>query len=159
MLTTMAKAELRFSAPMQEASGGGRWVEIPADVAATFPEKRAPVCAVVNGHEYRSRISAYGGRSYLGLRAELRREAGIDVGDVLDIELTIDDQPRVVEEPSEFATALAGSPEARQRFDALSYTHRKEYARWVGEAKRQETRDRRAAKSVEMLLAGIRTPD
>jgi hypothetical protein len=39
-------------------------------------------------------------------------------------------------------------------FDALSYTHRKEYARWVAEAKKQVTRDPRAAKAIEMLLAG-----
>jgi hypothetical protein len=155
----MAKAGLRFSAPMEEANGAGRWVEVPREVAAAFPGKRAPVRALVNGHEYRSRLSVYGGRSYLGLRAEIRREAGIELGDVLDIELALDEEPRVVDEPAELAAALVGSPEARQRYDALSFTHRKEYARWVGEAKRQDTRDRRAAKSVEMLLDGIKTPD
>jgi bifunctional DNA-binding transcriptional regulator/antitoxin component of YhaV-PrlF toxin-antitoxin module len=155
----MAKAGLRFSAPMEEANGAGRWVEVPPEVAAAFPGKLAPVRALVNGHEYRSRLSVYGGRSYLGLRADIRREAGIEIGDILDIELALDDEPRIVEEPAEFAAALAGSTEARRRYDALSFTHRKECARWVGEAKRQETRDRRAAKSIEMLLDGIKTPD
>jgi hypothetical protein len=155
----MAKAGVRFSAPLEEANGGGRWVEVPPDVAAAFPGKRPPVRALVNGHEYRSRLSVYGGRSYLGLRADIRRDAGIELGDVLDIELALDDQPRVVKEPPEFAAALAGSAEARQRYDPLSFTHRREYARWVGEAKRQETRDRRAARSVAMLLGGVKTPD
>jgi uncharacterized protein YdeI (YjbR/CyaY-like superfamily) len=42
----------------------------------------------------------------------------------------------------------------REAFDALSYTHRKEFARWVEEAKREETRDRRVAEALEMLREG-----
>jgi len=44
--------------------------------------------------------------------------------------------------------------EARRRFAELSFTHRREFAEWVGGAKKQETRDRRAAKAIEMLLIG-----
>jgi uncharacterized protein YdeI (YjbR/CyaY-like superfamily) len=47
---------------------------------------------------------------------------------------------------------------AASAFDALSYTHRREYARWVAEAKRDATRADRAAKSVERLRAGVKTP-
>jgi uncharacterized protein YdeI (YjbR/CyaY-like superfamily) len=39
-------------------------------------------------------------------------------------------------------------------FEALAFTHRKEYARWVGDAKRQETRDRRVTRALEMLREG-----
>jgi uncharacterized protein YdeI (YjbR/CyaY-like superfamily) len=46
----------------------------------------------------------------------------------------------------------------RDEFDALSFTHRKEYVRWIDEAKRDETRERRLAKAVEMLRDGIKTP-
>ena len=44
-----------------------------------------------------------------------------------------------------------GSPHA--------YPHQKEYARWVTEAKKAETRSARLAKAVEMLRAGVKTPD
>jgi uncharacterized protein YdeI (YjbR/CyaY-like superfamily) len=44
-------------------------------------------------------------------------------------------------------------------FDALSYTHRREYCRWIAEAKKEETRLRRIEKAVEMLQNGIKTPD
>jgi hypothetical protein len=149
---------LRFSAPVQRADGPGSWVEVPAALAATLPQKRAPVVATVNGHPYRTRIAVYGGRSYLGLRADLRAAAGIELGDVLDVELAIDTEPRVVDEPDELRTALDGSGTARARYDALPFTHRREYAGWVGSAKRPETRVRRAARAVEMLLAGVKTP-
>ena len=36
-------------------------------------------------------------------------------------------------------------------FEALSFTHRKEYARAVADAKKPETRDRRVAQTIEKL--------
>jgi uncharacterized protein YdeI (YjbR/CyaY-like superfamily) len=61
--------------------------------------------------------------------------------------------------PEALARALEADPTARERFDGLSYTHRKEYARWIAEAKREETLTRRVAKAIELLRSGIRTPD
>jgi len=43
-------------------------------------------------------------------------------------------------------------------FEGLSFTHRKEYCRWIDEAKKEETRVRRVEKAIEMLRKGIRTP-
>jgi uncharacterized protein YdeI (YjbR/CyaY-like superfamily) len=43
-------------------------------------------------------------------------------------------------------------------FEKLSYTNRKEYCRWLTGAKREETRQMRLEKSIEMLKAGIKTP-
>jgi hypothetical protein len=53
---------------------------------------------------------------------------------------------------AELAAALDAAPVARARFDALSTSHRHEYIRWVAEAKRPETRERRAAQSVARIL-------
>lgn len=39
-------------------------------------------------------------------------------------------------------------------FDGLAFTHRKEYATWVGEAKQSTTRERRAERALEMIRAG-----
>jgi uncharacterized protein YdeI (YjbR/CyaY-like superfamily) len=64
------------------------------------------------------------------------------------------DAPREVELPEALAGALAGDPAASAAFDALAYTHRKEYARWVQEAKRDETRQRRVAQALQMLREG-----
>ena len=46
----------------------------------------------------------------------------------------------------------------REAFDALSYTHRREYVSWVEEAKRDETRRTRVGRSVELLKEGVKTP-
>jgi uncharacterized protein YdeI (YjbR/CyaY-like superfamily) len=55
--------------------------------------------------------------------------------------------------PEALAKALAADDAARAAFERLAYTHRKEYARWVAEAKRDETRERRVAKTIEELRA------
>jgi len=46
---------------------------------------------------------------------------------------------------------------ARAAYDALSYTHRKEWMRWVEEAKKPETRATRIAKTVAGLREGKKT--
>jgi uncharacterized protein YdeI (YjbR/CyaY-like superfamily) len=42
-------------------------------------------------------------------------------------------------------------------FNGLSYTHRKEYCRWINEAKKEETRLKRLGKAIEMLKKGVKT--
>jgi uncharacterized protein YdeI (YjbR/CyaY-like superfamily) len=56
--------------------------------------------------------------------------------------------------PAELEAALRDVAPARERFDALSSSHRKEYAQWVGDAKKSETRVSRARKAIDMILAG-----
>ena len=54
--------------------------------------------------------------------------------------------------PAELAEALSGNETAEKIFAALPSSHQNEYLRWIGEAKRAETRQRRAAKAVEMMI-------
>ena len=99
-----------------------------------------------------------GGRFILGLNRELREAARVAVGERVAVELELDDEPRVVEAPADLAAALDADPAVRAAFDRLSYTHRKEYVRWVEEAKREETRLSRIEKTVAMIRDGVKTP-
>jgi bifunctional DNA-binding transcriptional regulator/antitoxin component of YhaV-PrlF toxin-antitoxin module len=149
----------RFRATLSESGrGGGRWVEVPFDGREVFGEARAPVHGTVNGTPFRGRLSVYGGVTYLGLRREIREAAEIDVGDELDILLERDDVPREVVVPHALEHALAAAPDARAAFDRLAFTHRREYAEWIAEARREDTRERRTAKAIEMLRAGTKHP-
>jgi hypothetical protein len=47
--------------------------------------------------------------------------------------------------------ALAADPTAAAAFEKLSFSHRREYAQWIGEAKRAETRARRLDQTMERL--------
>jgi uncharacterized protein YdeI (YjbR/CyaY-like superfamily) len=56
--------------------------------------------------------------------------------------------------PDYFTAALKKNAKARKTFEDFSPSHRREYVEWVGEAKREETRQQRLAKSIEWLSEG-----
>jgi hypothetical protein len=126
------------------------------DQVATVGEgaKRFPVVATVNGYTWRTSVARMGGEFLVGLNREVRAGAGAEAGDTVEVALELDTKPREVEVPEALATALAGDPEARAAYEGMAFTHRKEYARWIEEAKRDETRERRVAQALEMLRAG-----
>jgi uncharacterized protein YdeI (YjbR/CyaY-like superfamily) len=95
-----------------------------------------------------------GGEFLVGLNREVRKGAGAEAGDTVEVALDLDAAPREVEVPESLSAALAGDRTASAAFDGLAFTHRKEYAHWVAEAKRDETRERRVAKALELLRAG-----
>jgi Bacteriocin-protection, YdeI or OmpD-Associated/Domain of unknown function (DUF1905) len=143
---------MAFAAEVLSAGqGGGHAVVVPKEIAATFSSKRPPVLARINGVEYRSRLMVYGGRTYLGLRKDLLRQAGVGVGDQVVIELVEDHEERVVVEPPELTHALAENPTAQAAYQKLPFTHRNEYARWIDEGKKPETRADRVAKTIKRL--------
>jgi len=116
--------------------------------------KRFPVVATVNGYTWRTSVARMGGEFLVGLNREVREGAGVAAGDVVEVSLALDSAPRTVEVPEALATALAGDPAAQAAFDKLAFTHRKEFARWIAEAKKPETRDRRLAQALTMLREG-----
>jgi Bacteriocin-protection, YdeI or OmpD-Associated/Domain of unknown function (DUF1905) len=116
--------------------------------------KRFPVVATVNGYSWHTTVTHMRGEFLLGLNRAVRQEAGVEAGDTVEVKLELDTAPREVEVPEALAKTLATDAEARAAFDRLAYTHRKEYVRWIDEAKRNETRQRRVAQALEMLRQG-----
>ena len=116
--------------------------------------RRFPVVATVNGYTWRTSVARMGGEFLVGLNREVREGAGVGTGDTVDVALALDTAPREVSLPPALADALAGDAEAKAAYDRLAFTHRKEFARWIEEAKRDETRERRVAQALEMLRAG-----
>ena len=146
---------IRFTTTLL-ARGPAAAVVLDEDQVAAVGEgaKRFPVRATVNGYTWRTSVMRMGGEFLVGLNREVRAQAGAGTGDRVEVELELDTAPREVEVPPALAIALAGDAAAQAAFDALSFTHRKEYARWVAEAKRPETRERRLAETLERLRAG-----
>ncbi len=148
---------LTFSGTLREEAGA--FVEVPPDVLAELgPRKRPAVRVVINGVELRTTIAVYGGRSYIGIRREIRDAAQIAPGEDIEVSVELDDQPRSVDVPDDLATALSADPEAQRIFDGLSFSNRKEYAAWILGAKQPATRQRRVAEATALLKAGRRTP-
>jgi Bacteriocin-protection, YdeI or OmpD-Associated/Domain of unknown function (DUF1905) len=116
--------------------------------------KAFPVRATINGYTWAGRVSRMGGEFLLGLSREVRTGAGVEAGDEVTVTIALDEAPREVDVPAALAQALEGDATAKATFDALAFTHRKEFARWIAEAKKDETRERRVAQALEMLREG-----
>jgi bacteriocin resistance YdeI/OmpD-like protein/uncharacterized protein DUF1905 len=116
--------------------------------------KRFPARASINGATLRTTVTKMRGEYLFGLSRAAREQARIEPGDTVTFTVELDAEPRTVEVPEALASALDADAKARAAFDALAYTHRKEFARWVAEAKRDDTRERRVSATVEMLHEG-----
>jgi Bacteriocin-protection, YdeI or OmpD-Associated/Domain of unknown function (DUF1905) len=137
----------------------GYVIRLPVDPKSAFGKVRAPVVVTVNGHAFRTTTMRYGDIDYIGLNREVRDQARLAAGTSASFLVEADTARREVEVPAALALALSGDVAAREAFNGLSYTHRREYARWIAEAKRADTRERRVARAMTMLRAGVKTPD
>jgi hypothetical protein len=128
-------------------------LQVPDDVVEGLGAgKRPPVQVTVGGHTYRTTVAPMGGAYWVPLAAEHREAAGVVADEEVDVRIELDTAPREVVLPEDLANAMDRT--ARTAFDALAYSHQKEWVRWVQEAKRPETRASRIGKTVESLRAG-----
>jgi Bacteriocin-protection, YdeI or OmpD-Associated/Domain of unknown function (DUF1905) len=147
--------ELTLTTTLQ-ARGPAAAVVLTDEQVAELGEGRKafPVQATINGHTWAGRVSRMGGEFLLGMRREVREAARAEAGDEVTVTIALDEAPREVEVPLALAQALDGDAAAKAKFDALAFTHRKEFAQWIAEAKKDETRERRVAQALQMLREG-----
>jgi Domain of unknown function (DUF1905)/Bacteriocin-protection, YdeI or OmpD-Associated len=150
----------KFRAAIEPADGGGACVHFPYDVEKEFGVKgRVPVKATFDGVSYRGSLIKYGHPQHmLGVLKSIREQIGKGPGDMVEVEIWKDEELRTVEPPADFKKAMKAAG-VLPLFEKLSYTHRKEYCRWITDAKKEETRLRRLERAVDMLQNGVRTPD
>jgi uncharacterized protein YdeI (YjbR/CyaY-like superfamily) len=92
-----------------------------------------------------------GGVFMLGVSNDVRRAAGVEAGQDVDVDLELDTEPREIEVPPDLATALAADDAARRAFEALSYSNKRRIVEPIVDAKAPDTRQRRIDKAVEGL--------
>jgi len=144
-----------FKAVIQNAGGGGAFVEVPFDVERTFGSKRPKVKAMIEGVPYRGLLTRMGGPNHMLIILKgIREQIGKTFGDEIKVSVELDVEERVVTVPAELKRALKENPKAKAVFEKLSFTHQKEYVTWINEAKKEETRVRRITKTMEMLVKG-----
>ena len=151
----MAEAH-RFTAELEAARAGGAMVRVPTEIAAALGGlKQMRVVGTVNGVPYQSSTMPYGGRGlFMGVHKATREAAGVKFGDLVEVAIQRDERPRVLEIPPELEAAFAAEPELRERFEALSFSRRRDLAGPISEAKRPETREAR----LERALVTLRGP-
>jgi hypothetical protein len=148
----------KFTAKLKSIGPGGAWtlLEVPFNVEKVFGSRaRVSVHGTLNKFAFRSSILPMGtGRHTMMVNRQMQKGAGARPGNVVRVVMEPDTAPRRVFVPPNFRKALAGNPAAKDFFDGLSYSHRKDYVTWIRGAKQAETRARRIAKALAMLAAG-----
>ncbi|MGZ9160970.1 MAG: YdeI/OmpD-associated family protein [Candidatus Limnocylindrales bacterium] len=146
---------MRFRTAILQTDKTATGIRVPVEVVESLGRgKRPPVKVTINGFTYRNTIAVMGGEYMVGVSAENRAGAGVAGGDVVDVDIELDTEPRTVDVPDDLAAALDGVPDARRTFDALSNSNKGWHVLQVQGARSDETRARRIAKSVDALRQG-----
>jgi Bacteriocin-protection, YdeI or OmpD-Associated/Domain of unknown function (DUF1905) len=151
--------QYKFKATIQPCIGGGAGVIFPYDVEREFGTRgKVPVKATFDAVPYTGSLIKCGPANHmLGLLKAIREQIGKGPGDTVSVVVVRDESMRTVDVPPELQKLLKKEG-LLPVFEKLSYTHRREYCRWITEAKKEETRQARLAKAVTMLRDGVKTP-
>jgi hypothetical protein len=149
--TIMAK-KIKFKTILLLAGKTATGIEVPDEVVEKLESgKRPPVQVTINKYIYPSTVAVMNGVFMLPVSAEVREKAYVKSGDKIEVELTLDTQPRVVELPADFKKALDKNATAKKFFETLSNSNKKHYVIPIGQAKTEETRNRRIEKAIADL--------
>lgn len=133
------------------------FVEFPFSTEELFNKKgQVKIKAIFDEKvEYRGSLAKMKSECHiLGLTQEVRKQLGKTFGDEVSVSLLEDQEERTVEIAEDIALVFNENPQAKVLFNNMSYTHKKEYIRWIEEAKKPETRENRKAKMITMIMAG-----
>jgi hypothetical protein len=149
---------ITFSAEIQQHQDiNAAFVHFPFDTIELFGKKGQVKVKVLldDKVEYRSSLANMGGGCHrLGLTQAIRKELEKAFEDFVDVQLWEDKEERIVIIPDDVQELLYQNEKAKEFYDKMSYTHKKEYIRWIEDAKKEETRECRKIKMIEMLLEG-----
>lgn len=129
------------------------YVIFPYDVKKEFGTGRVKIKATFDGVPYRGSLAPMGvkeGYPLLVLK-DIRKAIHKSFGDVVNVVLEKDTEERTVEVPNELAKVFRRNKRLKNGFDAMSYSHKKEYVNYINDAKKPETKLRR----IEKVLVAI----
>jgi hypothetical protein len=125
------------------------FVVVPDPVVAALGSKRARVRGSIRGVSFHGTVSKGEGVYRMPVPRDLQAAAGITRGDEVEVVMELDPEPRAVEIPRGLQEVLDADADLASAFDGLPPAHRRAWAAFVGDAKREETRLRRAALAPE----------
>ena len=135
--------------------GNNTGINVPDEVVEKLGAgKKPPVIVTVNDFTYRNTIAVMGGKFMIGVSADIRSKTGIKGGDKVKVTLELDTKPREVEVPADFQRLLDKNSKARLFFETLSYSNKQRYVLPLGQARTEETRQRRMEKAINDLIEG-----
>ena len=146
-----------FSARVEPVAMGVGFfaLDVPEKVSRALARRGTiPVVVTLNGVEglRATLIPRRGGRHRIFLNRTLRKRVGIGGGDRVKVILAIDENPIVETTPADLAHALR-DVDALGTFERFTRAKRNHIIQWVDAAVMETTREKRIAKTVEIVLA------
>ncbi|MEA1882265.1 MAG: YdeI/OmpD-associated family protein [Candidatus Marinimicrobia bacterium] len=137
-----------------DISGAWTFLTVPFSVEKEYGTKaQVKVKGTIDGISYKSTLLPLGdGKHNLVVKKEIRNKIGKEAGDIVSVTLEKDTAKRVVKAPQDLRDAM--TKKASEFFDGLAPSYKKAYVEWIESAKKEETRQRRIAKAVDMLSGG-----
>ena len=128
------------------------YVDVPPQVSKRIGKRGyVPVIGTVNGRPMRATLVPRGeGLHRLFINGAMRKAAGVDVGDTIEVGLEVDREPRDLPMPPDLKRALAEN-DLLDAFDRLTPSDRRYVLAWLASAKKKETWERR----VEVLAGRL----
>ncbi len=129
-----------------------RGLEIPPGIVESLGGgKRPRVVVSINGHSWPTRVAPMRGRQLIGVSTANRKVAGVEIGEEITVDIVLDEEPLTVTEPADLIEALNAEPSARQAFDRLTISQRRQHVRLIEQAKGADTRARRIRTLISQL--------
>ena len=147
-------ADVTFRTVAEPRRGGGIRIHLPVDPAAAWGDRdKWYVHGTIEGRPFRGSFEGVDGETVLDLGPSWCRDPEVGPGHDVTVVVRLEGPQLDTIDPT-FADALRAEPAARRTFESLASFYRKDFADWVGSAKKAETRERRIAESVALLKDG-----
>ncbi|MBC3760231.1 YdeI/OmpD-associated family protein [Quadrisphaera oryzae] len=152
---------MRYRTSVLNPRGNATGLEVPTDVLDALGAGRRPLLRVTVAradgtsapYSWTTTPGSMGGAVMVPLSSEHRTAAGLAAGDEVDVDVEVASAPAPLAVPDDLAAAVEAAG-ATAFFDGLAPSHRKEWVRWVEDAKKAETRSSRVTQAAEALAAG-----
>lgn len=129
------------------------FVVIPAELAAEWGTGRTAVRGTISGIPFRGAASRGQGQLRVPIPKKLRERAGFARGDIVEVMIEPDTDPPPLRIPDELGAIFRDQPDVARLYEELPPSFRRAWATYVGDAKRPETRARRAQKAPDGIRA------
>jgi hypothetical protein len=105
----------------------------------------------INGRSYRQTLVRYAGEWRLYINTLMLKDSPKRIGEIIDVEVEFDSEPREIEMPEAFAKALEKNKKAKAAFDRQIPSRQKEIVRYLAGLKSEEALQRNIERAIGFL--------
>ena len=111
-----------------------------------------PIKIKIEKHDFIQNLVKYSGKWRLYLNGPMRKAAGKDVGDLIEMQIDFDPKPRITPMHSKLKLALKENPAAKKAFEKLSPSRQKEILRYINFLKSDGSVDKNIKRTISHLV-------